>query len=293
MLGAVFLALLFVAPLWVALTSVMSTDGPYATHTSHDNNVIKSVLDDSRNIQSVGRSLGFATIAASSQFCLSLILARLLFHARSSWLLPVCLIPIALPPIATAMMWKALFDFQSGIVNTILTAIGVSAKPWLSTAPLLGSMFSSISVNWAQFSVLLTDTWTWLPFLVGAELLAFARVPRHLLESAAIEGASVGAVFWKIVCPLSRPYLTVLLFIRFLDSFRTFDTVWAFFGRLPAVEHFSARVYAMGYFERDYRASLLLIGIGLLAISPVSAVLLSVSRRVLLRTAGDLDAANS
>lgn len=265
-LGAIFIVVLFVAPLWVGVTSVLKAGGPYGSYPTQGRNVLHAVLQDPRNLASVGRSLTFASISATAQFCVSLMLARLLFYARRSWLLPVCLVPLALPPIATAMMWKALFDYQSGPVNIILTTVGLNPAPWLSTVRVFPSLNVALSPNWAQISVLLTDTWAWLPFLVGAELLAFARVPQHFIESATLEGATDGVVFWKLVCPLSWPYLVILFFIRFLDSYRTFDTVWAFFGRLSAVEHFSARVYSMGYFERDYRSSIILVAIGVIAI---------------------------
>ena len=224
------------------------------------------------------------------QLSLSLVLARLMFAARRSWLLPICLIPIALPTVATSMMWKSILDYESGALNAVLTAIGIGPKPWLSTTPLFPGLGSALSPNWAQLSVLLTDTWIWLPFLLGAEMIAFARVPKHLIESAYLEGATENTIFWRLACPLSSPYLLILLFIRFLDSYRTFDTVWAFFGRLPAVEHFSARVYSLGYFDRDYFSAMILVIIGVTAISPVSAILLTLTKKILIGTAEEPDA---
>jgi multiple sugar transport system permease protein len=291
--GAVFLMLLFACPMWVGIASVLRAGGPYGSYSARDPHIIGDFFSDPRNLMSIWRSLAFATVSATAQFFVSLMLARLLFHARGSWLLSICLIPIAIPPIATAMMWKALFDFQSGAINIMLSAVGLSPIPWLSTIPLFPSSPAGLSVTWAQLSIFLTDTWAWLPFLVGAQLLAFGRVPHHLIESAALEGATDGDVFWKVICPLSRSYLVILFFLRFLDSYRTFDTVWAFFGRLPAVEQFSARVYSVGYFERDYVSSLLLVAIGVVAISPVSTSLLAIARRVLVRDGKDLNAATN
>jgi ABC-type sugar transport system permease subunit len=290
LIGAVFIVLLGVVPLWVGLQTILKADGPYGSYAS-PGQIFRDVLREPRNIQSTIRSLGFASAAAAIQFCTSLLIARLLFHARRTWLLPVCLIPLALPPVATAMMWKALLDYQSGGVNVLLRALGLSAIPWLSTAPVFSSLSSLHAINWAQTSVLLTDTWTWLPFLVGAELLAFGRVPKSLIESAGLEGASQGTIFWTIVCPLSWSYLAVLFFIRFLDLYRLFDAIWAFFGRLPAVEHFSSRIYAIGYFDRDYVSSLLLAAMGVIIISPISTCILTIARRLLIRAGAGVDAA--
>jgi multiple sugar transport system permease protein len=288
-IGSVFLVILFAVPIVIGVASISGHAGPYGSSSSY-HQAIDRVVEDSRNLQSVARSLKFATIASGTQFCLSMILARLLFATRRSWLLPICLVPIALPPIATAMMWKAILDYESGAVNVVFKAIGLGAKPWLSTAPVFPGLSSGVSLNWAQLSVFITDTWTWLPFLVGSELIAFSRVPNHLIESAGLEGATDGIVFWRLACPLSAPYLLIIIFVRFMDSYRTFDTVWAFFGRLPPVEHFSARVYSLGYFERDYLSALILVLIGILAISPAGAVLLSITKRIVVGTAEEPDA---
>lgn len=268
-------------PLLYLLAVAAGADPTYKSQSSIAQ-AITSITHDKANYGSLIRSLVFAIVASLIQIMLALLLARVFFSKKFSVTRYLCLLvlPIGITPIAASLMWKALFDYQFGPINGVLSLFGASRIPWLSTSPFAFRYTTAFSeVNWGQVSVLIADSWLWVPFLVGAMLLAFSRVPVNLLESALLEGASKGRVFWSIILPLSRPYLLLLFFLRFVDSFRAFDTDWAFFGASPVTSHLSGRVYSQMFLERDYSLAACFAIAGAIVISPVSTLLLSLIRR--------------
>jgi multiple sugar transport system permease protein len=247
-----------------------------------------SSFADQYNRNSLARSLIFAALASTFQFLAALSISRALFEARRfSVSVVILFIPLAMTPVATSLMWKSLFDFQFGPINGSLGHLGIPRIPWLSTLPVLSpaELGSFSEFNWGQLSIFIADTWLWIPFLVGGQLLCFSRVSRHLLESAKLEGATDKLAFRRIVFPLSLPYLLLLFFLRFVDCFRIFDTAWAFFGELGAASHFTTRVYSQAFFERDYLLSGALALTGVVLITPFVALLLKGARKLLLSVA--------
>jgi multiple sugar transport system permease protein len=240
---------------------------------------------DATTLHSILRSGGFATVTSVLQFGVALFAVRYLFSSslRVHRLLFLIVVPLSITPIAASLMWKSLMDYQFGLLNQSIVGMGLQRIPWLSTLPVsyppAGMGFSEI--NWGQVSILVADSWLWIPFLIGGQLLAFSRVPRRLLDAAHLEGASTAQAFWRLVCPLSLPYLVLLFFLRFVDSYRAFDNAWAFFGEQTPIAHFTTRVYALGYLSRDYAAAAILAVVGTLLVTPVTTYLLWRIRQVL------------
>ena len=83
-----------------------------------------------------------------------------------------------------------------------------------------------------------------LPFSIFLLTFAFARVPRSLIDSARLDGASDPAIFWRIVVPLSRPALASLGVLLFLWSWNDFIVALTIIGAnaeaLPATVRFSS-----------------------------------------------------
>lgn len=87
---------------------------------------------------------------------------------------------------------------------------------------------SAIYFMWAKMN--LTDSLPGLILALGGTqafniwLLKgyFDNIPRELDEAAHVDGASTWQVFWKILIPLSRPFLAVLFMWTFLGNFTEF-----------------------------------------------------------------------
>lgn len=236
---------------------------------------------------SMVRSLVFALCATAVQLVVATSIAHWVFWSRTRALILIFLflvvIPLAMTPVAIGLMWRALFDFQSGPVNMLLKSAGIGAVPWLSTIPvgLSADPVTFSEFSWGQMSLLLVDSWLWIPFLIGAELLAFWRIPRAYIDSAILNGASRLRILRKVMVPLCAPYLLFFAFLRFVDAYRTFDISWAFFGEQAPLAHFTSRVFSTGYLARDYPTAASLAIAGTLLVTPIVVFVASRIRLIL------------
>jgi multiple sugar transport system permease protein len=282
--GLTFVVILGILPLLELAAVALGLDPNFRSSNSTLAGSISTALDGN-NLRSILRSAGFATIAAILQFAVALLAARRLFISgpKMRWLILLLLVPLSITPIAASLMWKSLMDLQFGLLNQLIASAGLRRIPWLSTLPVsYPPVFTGFSeINWGQVSILLADSWLWTPFLIGGQLLAFSRVPHRLLDAARLEGANSEQIFWRLVCPLSMPYLSLLFFLRFVDGYRAFDNAWAFFGEQAPIAQFTSRVYAVGYLGRDYAAAAILAIAGTLLVTPVTTYLLWRIRQIL------------
>lgn len=124
------------------------------------------------------------------------------------------LVPPMVAPVVVGLNFRWLFNAQYGLVNALLRDGGLPEIPWLSEP------------HWALVSVIIADVWQNTPLMVLLFLAGLQSLPQEPLEAAAVDGASPWAIFWAIVLPLMRPVIMIVLMLRIIDTFRTFDVVW-------------------------------------------------------------------
>ena len=186
---------------------------------------------------SVRISLRFMVLATSIQLVLGYFIANLL--NREFKLKPLafaCLIvPIAIMPPISAQIWKLMLDYQRGVINYLLSFVGVSV-PWLS-------------FGYAFWSVLLVDVWQWTPFMALIIYAGIRSLPSEPFESARIDGAGPLQLFWHITIPLLKPLIFLAVILRSIDSIRLFDIPFVLTLGGPGVEteFMSMRVFRLGF----------------------------------------------
>jgi multiple sugar transport system permease protein len=175
----------------------------------------------------------------------------------------VLLLPLMVAPVIAAIMVRWMFNDQFGIVNVVLEALGGTGQPWLV------QRWSALSV------IILTDVWLWTPWFTLLLLAGLQSLPKEPFEAAAIDGTTVWRVFRYLTVPMLRPVIIVCIVIRAIDSFRTFDTVWALTGGGPArgTELFSIYAYEQAFVFLDFAKGSAAAIIGAVIILVVGIVL--------------------
>jgi multiple sugar transport system substrate-binding protein len=168
----------------------------------------------------------FTGISVPIEFLLGLLIA-LLVHARFKGRALVrlaVLIPWALPTAVMAMSWQWMFNNPFGVINDVLVKIGFLTKPldWLASPG--GGMFAAI----------LADVWKTTPFVVIILLAGLQSIPRELIESIAIDGASAISRFFTLTFPLLLPFVRVALIFRIIQAAGIFDLIWVLTKGGPA-----------------------------------------------------------
>jgi multiple sugar transport system permease protein len=209
----------------------------------------------------------FVIVSVAVETVLGLGLALLVGKvARGKGLVRTMMIlPILVPPVAIGSMWKLMYNYDFGIINQALAAVGLEPVNWLG------------STSVALLSVIMVDIWHWVPFVFLILFAAVEGLPVEVYEAARIDGASGWQTFRLITLPLLMPALMVAVIFRGIMAFKAFDEVFLLTSGGPgtSTELISLHIYKV-FFEQNQ------LGYGaLLSLTVIAAILafLLVSRR--------------
>jgi len=198
-------------------------------------------------------------------FLLARILNRELFGHRI--VRSALLIPMLLTPVAVGLMWRFMFNPDLGLARYLLAQVHPGLN-WLGDPTL------------AMAVIVFVDSWMHIPFVMIMMLAGLAGLPGEVLEAASIDGAKWWRMTRYIILPLLQPVILVTLLIRFIDSFRLFDIVYAITNGGPgdATTNVSILAYLQTFtFFQIAQGAALSVAIALL-IFPVYFVFLRVTR---------------
>jgi raffinose/stachyose/melibiose transport system permease protein len=151
--------------------------------------------------------------------------------------------PLVVSSVATGMLAIFIFSPSQGLLNSILAAAGLESwqQPWLGSGV------------WA----LPTVTATYILQNFGLSLVLFisalSQVDNQLLEAAELDGASQGAMLWRVVLPVIRPVASVVFLLGLVSAFKLFDTVYVMTAGGPyhASDTMVTYLYAVSFGGND------------------------------------------
>lgn len=176
----------------------------------------RQILADTRlhNSLWVQAKLSFWTVLF--QVLIGLLLA-LLLNMRSGLieaLRTVFLIPMVLPPIVVAIIWKVIYTPDISPMHGLFRSLGLNV-PALITDP-----------NWALTAIIIADTWEWFPFTMLMVLAALQMMPQEILDAAKVDGASPLQLTFYVTLPFLQGVLLVAGLFRLIDSIKAFPLIF-------------------------------------------------------------------
>lgn len=149
------------------------------------------------------------------------------------------IIPLALPTIVNAMMWRWIYHPDFGALNALLTQTNIlnGYRSWLGEPGVAMNM------------IILADVWKNYPIISLVTLAALKLVPKDFFEAAQIDGANVWTRFWRITYPMIVPALMVGVVLRTIDAVKVFDIIYVMTRGGPAdsTKTLSFLVYQEGF----------------------------------------------
>ena len=192
----------------------------------------------------------FAFVSVTLELVLGLIVA-MAFCSDRRWArlgTSILLIPMIMAPVAIGTLWRMMLDGNTGVINYLLSFLGIDGVNWLSNP------------KYAMPAVLFVNVWQLVPWVVIVAAAGLKALPNDCLEAALVDGASNRQVFWHIVLPMISPLLIIIYMLRFVDAFKVFDTVYTMTNGGPgtATEMLPNYIYKQGlkYFDVGYTAAL-------------------------------------
>ena len=156
-------------------------------------------------------------------------------------------LPSVLSGVAVALLWRWVFENQFGLMNTLLSTIGLSGPNWLGDG------------NWALPALILMNIW-----VIGGGMIiylaALQGIPTELYEAAEVDGATWWHRFWKITLPLVTPALFFQLVIGVIQALQVFTQPYVMTGGGPYNSTLFYVLYlyqnAFKYFQMGYASAL-------------------------------------
>jgi len=229
------------------------------------------LLSDHRFINSLGIQVRLSVFTVGFQLLLGLG-AALLLNSRLRFVEAIrslFIIPMVLPPIVVAIMWKVLFTPDISVLNWALGVLGLPQPAWLAHPRL------------ALPAIIIADIWEWFPFTLLMLLAALQMMPSEPLEAARIDGANSWQVFRHVVLPLLRPAMVVTVLFRLIESVKAFPLIFVMTGGGPGtvteVTNYYAFLQGFTYSLIGYSAAISVVvlgsvmGVSFLIISTVGA----------------------
>lgn len=190
----------------------------------------------------------------------------------SAVLRTIYFLPVAATLVAMAVSWQMLLHPSLGLMNSWISALGLTPQQWLSDRGLVLYTLAAIGV------------WQSVGYNMVLFLAGLAAIPATLYDAAAVDGAEDGWTrFWTVTWPMLGPTTLFVLIVTAANAFRVFETVATMTQGGPAFAS-DTIVYALYregfvYFKAGYASAITVVFfLALLALTAVQLAL--IERRV-------------
>jgi len=193
-----------------------------------------TLVADTRFWNTARVTVFFVLGSVGLQYILGLGLALLLnqeIHFRRFFRVTF-LVPMMLTPAAVGYVGRMLFNESMGPINDIIHHLGGPVIPWVSNSKM------------ALPSLILLDTWEWVPFMTIVLLAGLQSLPPEVFECARVDGANDWDIFRRITLPMLAPVSITVVLIRALEAFKLFDIVNVMTGGGPGTATETVTMYA-------------------------------------------------
>jgi len=210
----------------------------------------RAMIGDGEFLNSLWVQAKLSVVTVVAQLAVGLGVA-LLLNAPSRFLEAVrtaFMLPMVLPPIVVAVIWKILFTPDISPLHHALAAAGMPVHSLIANPDL------------ALWAIVVADTWEWFPFTMLMVLAALQMVPSEPIEAGRIDGAGPFALFRYILFPYIRPTLVVAALFRLIDSIKAFPLIYVLTnggpGTATEVTNYYAFVEAFNFSYWGYGAAI-------------------------------------
>jgi multiple sugar transport system permease protein len=127
-------------------------------------------------------------------------------------------LPVITMPVAIAMVWRWLYNGDYGLINYLLSLVGVAGPNWISDP------------DTALYALVVIGIWSSIGYNLIIFLAGMQAIPADYYEAAAIDGAGVLRQFFRITLPLLSPTAFFVSVISVIGSLQLFDLVYIIAG---------------------------------------------------------------
>jgi multiple sugar transport system permease protein len=118
--------------------------------------------------------------------------------------------PVVTTLVAVAIVWRFIYHPKFGILNFLLSFLGINPIDWLGDP------------NWAMPAIILMSIWKSFGYNMIIFIAGLQNIPEYLYEAAVIEGANQWQQFKSITLPMLAPTTLFVSIITMIGFFQLF-----------------------------------------------------------------------
>ncbi|MGW7310108.1 carbohydrate ABC transporter permease [Streptomyces sp. NPDC054835] len=192
------------------LLAFQKTESGRTTWVGLDN--FRTVADDPAFWQAWGNTLLFTVLALVLGFAVPFVAALVIneFRHAQSYLRLLVYLPVMLPPVASVLLFKYLYDPGYGLLNELLGFLGLPEQQWLQDPDI------------SMLAVVIASTWMNMGGATLIYLAALQSIPGELYEAAELDGAGLLRKIWHVTVPQTRLVLSLMLLMQVIATMQVF-----------------------------------------------------------------------
>ena len=219
-------------------------------------NFIRLFTRDERFINSLGVQVRYTFLTVPFQVLIGLGLSVYVkSRIHSPWLISltrsIFIIPMVIPPVVAAIIWKILFTPSVSILSYFTQQLGWGPLAWLGDP------------NLALPALAIANIWEFFPFCFLLLYAGLQSLPEEPMEAARVDGASAWQTFRYVTVPMLRPVMTIVILFQIVDSIRTFPLVYIMTdggpGFVTETTNYYAYQQAFNYSYVGYSSAMVLV----------------------------------
>ena len=156
---------------------------------------------------------------------------------RSLWFLPSLL-----SGAVVGMLWRVMYNYNNGVINKVITAMGGEAVNWLETRVV------------TNIAVIVGATWVQIGLCVIVFMAGLQSISQDLYEAAALDGAKPLQQLWHITLPMMASSITINVITTTIAGFKAYELPYNISQGLPGKSTLlmTQRIYFFGFQDFDY-----------------------------------------
>lgn len=184
-----------------------------ATFIGLDN--YRAFVTDPQLVSGLRNTLIYAVITSGLKVIIALPLAVLLTSSirLKALFQSIVFFPVLVSTVAVGITFATLMQPSTGLINTVLSTIGLPKPDWLGNPAL------------ALYSVALVDVWKGVGIAMVIFSAGILSIPTEYFDAARLEGGA-WVKFRHIILPISRNATFTVILLSFIGGLRSFDLIW-------------------------------------------------------------------
>ncbi|MFJ8487910.1 carbohydrate ABC transporter permease [Streptomyces sp. NPDC094038] len=228
------------------------------------------VLHDPEFSAAWRNTLTFTLLALLIGFAIPFVLALVLNELRhaKAFFRVVVYLPVMIPPVVSALLWKWFYDPGAGLANETLRFLHLPTSNWTN------------GTGTALVSLVIVATWANMGGTVLIYLAALQSIPGELYEAAELDGANLLQRVRHVTIPQTRFVILMLMLLQIIATMQVFTEPFVITGGGPenATVTVLYLIYKYAFLYNDFGGACALSVMLLVLLGVFSAVYLRLTR---------------